>query len=346
MAPAGCPDRETLAALAAGRLSGEALAAVAAHLDGCPACLALAQAATTDTDPLVAALCRPDPADPYAREAGCDRAEARLRAPAESGAASDLPTARGLRPGSRSRARRPARPPASCVIGRCACTPAAAWARSTSPSTRSCRGRWPSSGSGGPTPTTRRAAGGSSRRRRSPRAWSTPASCRSTASARDADGRPYYAMRFIQGETSRRRIDRFHADEAARAATRAGGRLALRRPAAAGSSTCATRSPTPTAGGCCTATSSRPTSCSAAYGETLVVDWGLAKAVGPASRRRRRRPSGRWWPASASGVGRDAARPGAGDAGVHEPRAGPGRPRRARPAPATSTAWGRPSTAC
>ena len=64
MAPADCPDRETLAALAAGRLSGEALAAVAAHLDGCPACLAVAQSADTDTDPLVAALCRPDPADP------------------------------------------------------------------------------------------------------------------------------------------------------------------------------------------------------------------------------------------------------------------------------------------
>src|SRR5262249_24711689 len=100
MAPAGCPDRETLAALAVGRLSGEALAAVAAHLDGCPACLAVAQAATMNTDPLVAALCRPDPPNPYAREAGWDRAEARLRAPTEFGAASDRPTvmASGPRP--------------------------------------------------------------------------------------------------------------------------------------------------------------------------------------------------------------------------------------------------------
>src|SRR5215468_25478 len=80
MTPAGCPDRETLAALAAGLLSGETLAAVAAHLDGCPACLAVAQSANTDTDPLVAALCQPDPADPYAREEGCDRAQARLLA--------------------------------------------------------------------------------------------------------------------------------------------------------------------------------------------------------------------------------------------------------------------------
>ena len=92
MAPDGCPDRETLAALAVGRLSGEALAAVAAHLDGCPACLALAQAATMDTDPLVAALCRPDPANPYAREAGCDRAEARRPA--------DVAAALGLTPGA------------------------------------------------------------------------------------------------------------------------------------------------------------------------------------------------------------------------------------------------------
>src|SRR5262249_32085850 len=91
MASAGCPDRATLAALTAGRLSGEALAAVAAHLDGCPACLALAPAATMGTDPLGAALCRPDPATPHAREAGCDRAEARLRALAETGVASDLP---------------------------------------------------------------------------------------------------------------------------------------------------------------------------------------------------------------------------------------------------------------
>src|SRR5262249_33071905 len=92
MSPAGCPDRETLAALADGRLSGEALAAVAAHLDDCPACLALAQAATMDTDPLVAALCQPDPANPYVREAGFDRAEAPWRAPTEFGAESELPT--------------------------------------------------------------------------------------------------------------------------------------------------------------------------------------------------------------------------------------------------------------
>jgi serine/threonine protein kinase/tetratricopeptide (TPR) repeat protein len=100
MAPADCPNRETLAALAAGLLSGEALTAVAAHLDGCPACLAVAQSANTDTDRLVAALCQPDPADPYAREEGCDRAQARLLATYRDDVAPDLPTliAPGHRP--------------------------------------------------------------------------------------------------------------------------------------------------------------------------------------------------------------------------------------------------------
>ncbi len=41
-------------------------------------------------------------------------------------------------------------------------------------------------------------------RPRSPAAWSTRASCPSTAWADDADGRPYYAMRLIRGESLRR----------------------------------------------------------------------------------------------------------------------------------------------
>src|SRR5262245_24160978 len=98
MASAGCPDHDTLAAFVAGRLSGVAIDAVARHLDACPGCLAQAKAASPDTDPLVAALCRPAPADPYAREAGCDRALARLRALAEAGVATDAPAV--MEPGS------------------------------------------------------------------------------------------------------------------------------------------------------------------------------------------------------------------------------------------------------
>ncbi len=98
MSPAGCPDRQTLAALAAGRLSGANLNAVAEHLDACPACLALAQATPADTEPIVGALCRPEPADPYVREAGCEHAVVRLRALAEAGMTCDPSTVLGTEP--------------------------------------------------------------------------------------------------------------------------------------------------------------------------------------------------------------------------------------------------------
>ena len=101
--------------------------------------------------------------------------------------------------------------------------------------------------------------------------------------------------------------------------------------AAAGSSTSATRWPTPTAGACCTATSSRATSCSARYGETLVVDWGLAKVdrAGPGAGGSR--PSATLPPGVGRRRRRDAAGLGARHAGVHEPGAGRGRARPARP---------------
>ena len=54
-------------------------------------------------------------------------------------------------------------------------------------------------------------------RPRSPAAWSTPASSPSTAWARTPDGRPYYAMRFVRGDSLKEAIDRFHqADGAGR----------------------------------------------------------------------------------------------------------------------------------
>ena len=54
---------------------------------------------------------------------------------------------------------------------------------------------------------------GSCSRPRSPAAWSIPASSRSTAWAPTADGRPYYAMRFIRGDSLKEAIAAFHADE-------------------------------------------------------------------------------------------------------------------------------------
>ena len=53
---------------------------------------------------------------------------------------------------------------------------------------------------------------GSCSRPRSPAGWSTRGSSRSMAWARDAGGRPYYAMRFIRGDSLKEAIDRFHAD--------------------------------------------------------------------------------------------------------------------------------------
>ncbi len=76
------------------------------------------------------------------------------------------------------------------------------------------------------------------------------------------DGRPFYAMRFIKGDSLKEAIDRFHGDRVAGRGCRASGRWSFRS-CCAGFWTSATRSPTPTAGACCTATSSRATSWSA-----------------------------------------------------------------------------------
>ena len=70
-----------------------------------------------------------------------------------------------------------------------------------------------------------------------------------------AGGRPYYAMRFIRGDSLKEAIDAFHARPAGSA------RRSSFASSCGGSSTCATRSITPTAAACCTATSSRPISC-------------------------------------------------------------------------------------
>src|SRR5437870_1033276 len=211
MRPAGCPDRETLAALAAGLLSGEALDAVAGHLDTCPACLALAQATPRDTEPLVHALCRPGPADPYVREPGCDEAVARLRAFAEAGATCDaLPfdaPGEGPEPGATAGGGRyrPVRLHARGGLGEVHVALDGELPRQVALK----RIRRP------------RAGDPESRRRFLQEAEITarlehPGVVPVYGLVQDDSGQPCYAMRLIQGETLEAALTRFHAGDTAR----------------------------------------------------------------------------------------------------------------------------------
>ena len=142
------------------------------------------------------------------------------------------------------------------------------------------------------------------------------------------DGRPFYAMRFIRGDSLKEAIDAFHEADAARPRPRpavAGAAELLRRfldvcnaIAYAHSRGMMHRDLKP------------GNIMLGQYGETLVVDWGLAKAWAGRGRAGVGDGDGRW-----SRLGqrpaRDASRDRAGHAGVHEPGAG-GRPDRpARP---------------
>src|SRR5262249_20553391 len=90
------------------------------------------------------------------------------------------------------------------------------------------------------------------------------------------DGRPFYAMRFIQGQTLEAAIHRFHADGQPRAAGERA--LALRQLLARFGPVC-------TAIGYAHARCVLPGDLKPAnvmlgpFGETLVVDWGLAKPM-------------------------------------------------------------------
>ena len=78
------------------------------------------------------------------------------------------------------------------------------------------------------------------------------------------------------------------------------------------------------------------------HGETLVVDWGLAKAMGRATRR----PASRRLPPPRQRLSGDAAGQCPGHAGLHEPRAGARATSTGLARGPTSTAWAPPSTAC
>ena len=192
--------------------------------------------------------------------------------------------------------------------------------RSTWPRTRNCAARWRSRRSSPtrpirPPPHAVRARGRDHRRAGAPRhrAGLRPGHRR--------DGRPFYAMRFVEGDSLKDAIEAYHREHPG-----PDPRTVEFRSCWAGSSTCATRSPTRTAG--VLHRDLKPDNVMLGkYGETLIVDWGLAKATGQrdesAGGRRRR------WAAVGRQPRADAGH--ARHAGLHEPRAGRGQGRRAGP---------------
>ena len=191
------------------------------------------------------------------------------------------------------------------------------------------RGR-PQGDPGRTAPTTARAGPGSCSRPRSPGASSTRGSCRSTAWGSYGDGRPFYAMRFMRGDSLKAAIERFHAADGP-ARDPGDAALALRDLLRRFIDVCNAIAYAHSRG--VLHRDIKPGNVMLGkYGETLVVDWGLAKAIGRAEGRAgdgAERGCGR---RSAGGSTADGRRVGTGDAGIHEPRAGRRRARPARPA--------------
>ena len=128
-------------------------------------------------------------------------------------------------------------------------------------------------------------------------------------------GRPYYAMRFIKGESLKEAIERFHVSKGSR-------ELELRKLLRRFLDVCNAIEYAHCRG--VLHRDIKPANIILGkHGETLVVDWGLAKAIGRAE------PSAgeQTIAPSSSRLVRDPAREHAGHAGLHEPRAGPRRPR-------------------
>ena len=69
----------------------------------------------------------------------------------------------------------------------------------------------------------------------------------------DVHGEPFYAMRFVRGESLRKAISRLHEKKTRCVATRP-SQPGVSFACSSGSSTCATPWPTPTVAVCCTAT--------------------------------------------------------------------------------------------
>ena len=156
----------------------------------------------------------------------------------------------------------------------------------------------------------------------------------------DAGGRPYYAMRFIKGDSLKEAIAQFHEDETLR--MEAGRRsLELRKLLRRFIDVCNAIDYAHSRG--VIHRDIKPANIILGkHGETLVVDWGLAKSVGradPSAGEQTHRPI-------VERLIRDPARQRAGHARLHEPRAGAGRSRRGWARGPTSTAWAPRFTAC
>ena len=157
------------------------------------------------------------------------------------------------------------------------------------------------------------------------------------------DGRPYYAMRFIRGDSLKEAIDRFHADEALK--NDPGRRsLELRKLLRRFLDVCNAIDYAHCRG--VLHRDIKPGNIIVGkHGETLVVDWGLAKATGQGRARRGRRADA---DAQSSASGSAETLPGSalGTPAYMSPEQAARRPRPARARAPTSTAWAPRSTAC
>ena len=162
--------------------------------------------------------------------------------------------------------------------GCCGPTPGAAWVRSSSPSTPSSIARWRSSRFSTSTPTTRQppAVPDRGRDHRRPRtSWHRPG----LRPGSYADGRPFYAMRFIRGDSLKEAIESLSQAEApGRSRPRS---LELRKLLRRFIDVCNAIEYAHSRG--VLHRDIKPGNVIVGkHGETLVVDWGLAKAIGRA----------------------------------------------------------------
>jgi tetratricopeptide (TPR) repeat protein/tRNA A-37 threonylcarbamoyl transferase component Bud32 len=268
-----CPAAEALAAFVAGSLSGVDLEAVAAHVDGCADCLARVQQLDPGFDPLLAAIGRADPADPFAQEPECAQGLARLQALPGPGTPDDTPHSAGAPAGpgpgvpAGVQRYRPLQLHAKGGLGEVHLAEDAELHR------RVALKRLQTQHAGHP----------DSQRRFLREAEITsklehPGVVPIHGLVTDEHGQPCYAMRFIEGESLKDAIQRFH--DADRQPDRDPGErnLALRQLLGQFVAVCKTMAFVHNRG--IIHRDLKPANVMLGrYGETLVVDWGLAKPV-------------------------------------------------------------------